>query len=344
MKRFYISSHAGVSGINKYSRDFYRLILQEKGYIQIDSSSKFSEIFSAIASKDYVHIELGIFQKKEIEILMRMIRANYRNITVTLHDAPLIKYPFHEFRFPLLNKFSKFYDIHWNNFAKLEPYVKKINRIYVLSRKGVATVKTTYHASNVHYLPHIVDTSEITTAKAINNNFIYFGFIGPNKGIEYSLKLHQRLLGEMPGGSDFYVVGKPLDGQKTFYDSLKSKYKQNVHYLGYVPDEDLKWIFQQATFALLPFRDYGFFYPSSGSILNSLKNGKVVFTNNVNTVPEIIEDGKNGFFLCGQLNRDAEIISKIAHNEVLINKVINTAHEYVIQNHSVEKVNQSFNE
>lgn len=344
MKRFYLSSHEGSSGINKYSRDFYRLILQEKEYIHIDSSSKYSEIFSAISSKDRVHIELGIFQKKEIEILMRMLKANYRNISVTLHDAPLIKYPFHEFKSSLLNKVSKFYDIHWNNFALLQPYVKKINRIHVLSRKGVATVKKIYHASDVYYLPHIIDTTEINETKTVNNNFIYFGFIGPNKGIEYSLKLHQRLLREMPGNTDFYVVGRPLDGQKSFYEFLKTKYKKNVHYLGYVPDEDINTIFQQATFALLPFRNYGFFYPSSGSILNSLKMGKVVFTNSVNTVPEIIEDGKNGFFLCGQLKRDAEIISKIAHNELLIKKIINTAHDYILQNHSVEKVNQLFNE
>lgn len=266
MKRFYISSHEGGSGINKYSLDFYRLILKEKGYIHIDSSSKYSEIFSAVSSRDYVHIELGIFQKKEIEILMRMIKANYRNIAVTLHDAPLIKYPFHEFKFPFLNKVSKFYDIHWNNFAKLQPFVKKINKIYVLSRKGVATVKNIYHASNVFYLPHIVDTAEIKEIKTINNNFIYFGFIGPNKGIEYSLKLHQRLLGEMPGNTEFYVAGKPLDGQKSFYESLKRKYIQNVHYLGYVPDEDINKIFQQATFALLPFLDYGFFiHPAAAS-------------------------------------------------------------------------------
>ena len=96
MKNFYISSKEGISGICKYSRDFYELILKDKGYIFIDSKQSISTILSLVSSKDHVHIELDIFQKKEIEILFLMLKANYRHVSVTLHDAPLIKYPFYD--------------------------------------------------------------------------------------------------------------------------------------------------------------------------------------------------------------------------------------------------------
>ena len=58
----------GESGIAKYSRDFYNLVLKEKGYRFVDSNESTITILSEITSIDHVHIEIGIFQKKEIEI------------------------------------------------------------------------------------------------------------------------------------------------------------------------------------------------------------------------------------------------------------------------------------
>src|SRR5258705_13906309 len=98
MRRFYISSKSGISGISKYSRDFYELVLKERGYIFMDSAESITTILSTISSRDHIHIEIGIFQKKEIEILFTMLKANYKNVAITLHDAPLIKYPFYEFK------------------------------------------------------------------------------------------------------------------------------------------------------------------------------------------------------------------------------------------------------
>ncbi len=342
MKRFYISSHYGPSGISKYSKDFYNLILKDLDYVHIDSSAHYSEIFSAVSSRDHVHIEIGIFQKKEIEILMRMIKAKYKNIAVTLHDAPLIKYPFYDFKIPLLNKVSKFYDLHWDNFATLIPYVSKIKRIYVLSHKGVAAVKSKYHTTNVQYLPHIVNPEEIITPEKVNKHFIFFGFIGPNKGIEYSLQLHEALLKKDEPDLQFYVAGTALGSQRKYYEALKEKYVQNVHYLGYVDDEVLTDVFNKATFAILPFKEYGFFHPFSGSILHSIKKGKLVLTNNVNTVPELIKNGKTGFYLSGQLNKDVNLIKSVFESGEAVKQVIKNAQDYVIHHHSATAVKHSF--
>jgi glycosyltransferase involved in cell wall biosynthesis len=338
MKRFYVSQQQGISGISKYSHDFYRLVLKERGYIYIDSARHYSEIFSAISSRDHVHIEIGVFQKKEIEILMRMIRAKYKNIAVTLHDAPLIKYPFYDFKIPLLNKASKFYDLHWDNFASLIPYAGKIKSIYVLSKKGAAAVKSKYHTSNVHYLPHIVDTAELKKPEALNKNFIFFGFIGPNKGIEYSLQLHEKLIQQGLSDLQFYVAGAPIGRQKRFYDTLRTRYSKNVHYLGYVPDESLNETFEQATIALLPFKEYGFFHPISGSILQSIKKGKLVVTNRVNTTSELIEEGRTGFFLSGNIQKDIQTLKNLLDNEETIRRVIEKGQNFLQQYHSPEVV------
>src|ERR1700741_4338580 len=148
MKKFYISSQMGNSGIAKYSRDFYRLILKDKGYVFIDSSNNPSAVLSMVSSRDHVHIELGIFQKNEIEILFRMLRSNYKNVAVPLHDAPLVKYPYHEFKNSFMNNLSKFYDIYVNGFGSVSPYVKKIKSIYVLARRDLKPGKRTYILDN----------------------------------------------------------------------------------------------------------------------------------------------------------------------------------------------------
>jgi glycosyltransferase involved in cell wall biosynthesis len=340
MKNFYLSSITGMSGICKYSRDFFELVLKPKGYQFIDSSEDTTTIMSAISSRDYVHIEIGIFQKKEIEILLLMLKANYKNVSVTLHDAPLVKYPFHEFKDPLLNGFSKLYDRYINNFSSAIPLVKKIKSIYVLSRKGEEAIKKRYHIDNVYYLPHIINISEITKPSLHNNNLLYFGFIGRNKGIEYALQLHKELINFYPD-VNFYVAGTALGKERKYYNFLKLKYNKNVHFLGYVPDEQLSQVFDKASFAIIMFKDYQFFWPFSGSILHSLKKGKIVLTNNVNTVSEVIDDGKNGFFLSGDPKKDIAIISNLFTNKPLLEKVQKEVVEYLINHHSVAQVSNS---
>jgi glycosyltransferase involved in cell wall biosynthesis len=342
MKYFYISSLNGLSGICKYSRDFYELILKDKGYIFMDSKENLTTVMSAVSSRDHVHIEIGLFQKEEITILFTMLNAGYGNVSVTLHDAPLVKYPFHEFENSFLNKVSKFYDKYIDRFRAVLPFLKKLKAIYVLSHKGADVIKRKYRLENVFFLPHIVDTGEVQKGEVKNSNFIYFGFIGRNKGIEYSLQLHQQLQIKRPE-INFYVVGKALGKERAFYKSLKAKYYKNVHYLGYVPENELNDVFSNATFAIHMFRDYRFFWPLSGSILYSLKKGKIVLTNKVNTIPEIINDRKNGFYLSGNLRKDSKILNEFIENRTLLEAVNNGAYSHLMQNHSAAAVIKKFN-
>ncbi|MBI3883737.1 MAG: glycosyltransferase, partial [Sphingobacteriales bacterium] len=202
-------------------------------------------------------------------------------------------------------------------------------------------IKNKYKVEHVYYLPHIIDSSEIKKAQNNSDNFIYLGFIGKNKGIEYSLRLHQQIIKTRPD-IQFYVIGKALGKEVTYHNYLKETYSINVHYLDYVPEEDLDEIFDKATFSLQLFNNYKFFWPVSGSILNSLKRGKILLTNKVNTIAEIIENGKNGFFLSGKLNEDMQLLTQLLNNKTLQNELSNEAHKNLLQNHSAIIVNKIF--
>lgn len=335
MKKYYISMTDGESGICKYSRDFYQLVLKQRDYIFVDSRTDAIDVLSLITSRDHVHFEIGIFQRAEIHLLLTMLRANYRNIAVTLHDAPLLKYPVSDFGNPILNNLSKFADIHLTRFRLAARYMNKINTVYVLSQKGVDLVKRTYDIDNVFHLPHVIDVGEIRQSPGLQRNFVYLGFIGRNKSIEYALKLHRELLKVDPN-IHFYLIGKALGDQERYRSKLEEKYNGNVHFMGYLPEDRVDEIFQNASFSLQPFRSYRFFAPFSGSILYNLKKGNIVFTSAVNTIPEVIDHGKNGFHLSGNLSGDSKMIGTILDNEPAIRAVRERAYTYLMENHTAE--------
>jgi glycosyltransferase involved in cell wall biosynthesis len=341
MKHFYISPKTERSDITKYAEDFYKLILQERGYIFIDSAETIPTILSTIASRDHVHIELGIHQRKETEILFTMLKANYKSVSVTLHSPPLLKYPFHEFHNPILNYLSKVYDRYADNFKASLPYLKKIKSIYVLTKEGQETIQRIHGINHVYYLPHIVDLSEAVTSEHSTNNFISFDFIGRNKQIRYSLQLHQQLISRFPE-IQFYVMGSSYNDENTFYNSLKENYKKNVQYLGVLPEDQLTAVFNQSSFAIILSENNRFYWPSGGSILESLKQGKILFTNKGNAVTSIVENEKNGYYLTGILKKDVERISSVIQNKPLKEKIKGHIHDYLLQNHSKEQVSKNF--
>jgi glycosyltransferase involved in cell wall biosynthesis len=337
MKYFYISSKTGTSGICKYSMDFYELVLKARGYMFIDSSENLSSIFTKVSSRDHVHIEIGIFQRKEIEILFLMLKAKYKNVCITLHDAPLLKYPINEFENKILTRLSKFYDRYIVGFKNVVPYIKQIKTIYVLSKKGLIETQKVYKTDNIRFMPHVINAIETEQEIQLNQNFLYFGFIGKNKGIEYSLKLHQTMIVKHPD-VQFYIIGTAIGNQIKYYNYLKATYKKNVHYFGYVKEDELLRIYEKASFAMILFKEYNFFYPISGSILYSLKKGKIILTNKVNSIAEIITDRKNGIFLTGDIKKDIAMLEELYNDVPLLRRIRQEGYVYLTQNHTSEKV------
>lgn len=341
MKKYYISKRDGESGICKYSADFYDLVLQQKGYIFLDSSTPISTIISQVYLTDEIHVETGIFLNDESKILFNLLNEGYINVSITVHDPPLIRFPFFKFKNGLLNNLSKVYDVYINKFRYQKKYLKKIKSIYVLTHKGKDIMKLKYKLENVFFLPHIVNKALVKKSEANNLNFIYLGFIGRNKGLEYSLKLHQQLQKTFPEMM-FYIVGKALGKQQSFYNELKETYKEQTCFTGYIDDQKLNELFTNSTFSLLPFNNYKFYTPFSGSILYALTMGTIVFTNKKNAIEEIVEEGKTGFFLSGNLSEDVVLVRQTIQDEILKNNIRSNAYETLINNYSTEAVSRHY--
>jgi glycosyltransferase involved in cell wall biosynthesis len=241
-----------------------------------------------------------------------------------------------------LKKISKFYDKNLNGIINQKPYFKKIKTIYVLSRKGLANMKSSFGLDNVYYLPHIAIPEMVSPFNGAENNFLHFGFIGKNKGIEYSLQLHQQILKKHPE-SHFYIAGKAMGSENTYLNQLKKKYRHNTHFLGYVEEERLNDVFSMAGFAIQGFNDYKFYWPVSGSILRCLQKGRIVLSNDANAVTEILNNGNNGFILTGNLANDAQMIDGLFSDNAKIDLMKNNIHSYLLDNHSPFVVKKHMN-
>ncbi|HMH22006.1 MAG TPA: glycosyltransferase [Puia sp.] len=341
MKKYYISSVKGNTAISRYSHDFYELVLRDKGYIFMDSSKSFTEILSAVASRDQVHIEIGSAQKKETELLFVMLKAKYKYVSVTLHDPPLI-FPFFEFRNPILNQLSRLYKRYINHSGSVDKYIGRIKSIYVVSRKSIDLVKRKYQVENVFYLPYIINPHEIEKNAGINNNFICFNPNGSKKEIAYCLKLHRRLIAHDPD-VNLYVTSISRAGDRTFFPPLDEKKENNIHYAE-SQDEDLfSEAGAKATFVFMPASQDADYRRLAGSnVLEGLKKGKIVFTNNRSVTPEYIQNGKNGFYLSGSLREDTETIRKILSDPSLLARIRKETYSYLIEHHSADEVSKQF--
>jgi hypothetical protein len=336
MKKFYIGSKDGNSAISRYSLDFYRLILQSRGYVFFDSSENMTTLLSAISSRDHVHIELGKAQKKEAEILFTMLKAEYNNIAITLHDAPRVRSSF-EVRNPFSRNTEKLYGRHGYSLNVLVPYLKRIRAIYVLSRKAFKQLERKYKTSNIHYLPHVLETPEPFGPAQVNSNIIYIHF-NDQHTLAYALKLHALLLKNHPG-SEFYIMNFSPGPQNEKTDLLLKKYTRNVHYLGYFDKASAHSVFEDAVFVMMLQKNHEHYSLFSESVLYSLTKGKILITDNRHLAPELIENGENGYFMSGNLEKDLGMLTRIVSDKTLADNMRKKIH-HQLQRHSPEEVSK----
>lgn len=313
MKHWHAASFGGISGISKYSSVFFDEVLFCRGYRQLDLDTiGLRAALNYISTEDVVHIEIGVNQRMGIDLMMALVSRRHCGIDVTLHDAPFLSWPLFRFKNPIINQLSKAVHLYLRNFGRGEGIVKRLRRIYTLSYRGRDAVMRRYKVANVYTMPLIVDTSQLVTpSDQKTQNMLFFGFIGAGKSLNYALELHSMVLAKFPK-SKFLVIGDAVDVKsKQYLANIRSRYSNNVEYLGFVPEATLQKCFDRAIISILPFANYRSIIPVSYSAISSMAMGKVVFTNPVNAIPELIQDGYNGVFLTGDLVEDSRRIVKL---------------------------------
>lgn len=296
--KYYICEIRSKSGIAHYAEDFYRCVMEKKGYILISPTIVTPHFLDGCGGETKFFIELGARQYAEKKALLLIQKKGFLNVGVTLHDPPFLTFPFFAFKCRLLNKISRGFDWYFNTFGVARSVLRKCEVIYVLSRCGEKLLLSRHGGLNVKYMPHLIPPDKIypEPLTGAEKNIMFFGFIGKGKGLDYALELHFEIMKHYPDVK-LHVVGEAVDYSGTEYlNDLRRRYKDNVYYHGYVSEDRLDELFVNVAHVFLPFYEYKYVSPVSGSVINSLRRGRIVWTNPVNSVAELVRDGENGVF------------------------------------------------
>jgi len=181
-------------------------------------------------------------------------------------------------------------------------------------------------SKKITILPHFIDYQTYKSKNEIGNYILFFGRLSEEKGLE----LLVRVMDKLPN-IKLKIVGR---GERE--TKLKNLIKQlkinNVELVGFREGESLKKLIYGCRFTILPSLWYEVF---GLSILESFASGKPVIASRIGGIPEVIEDGVNGF-LCEPGNKD-EFRNRILHlwNKKKLCKTLGrNARQWAIKNYN----------
>jgi glycosyltransferase involved in cell wall biosynthesis len=161
------------------------------------------------------------------------------------------------------------------------------------------------------HLPHFCDSSKFIPEYESDNYIVFFGRIDHRKGLQTLLNAMQQFK-----TLNLLILGEGPE-RNNLEDYIRTNNISNVTFLGHKDGEELISIVKRAKFCILPSESYETF---GNTILESFACGKTVIASRIGAIPELINDGENGYlFEPGNVD---DLVSKINllesnHNRIL---------------------------
>lgn len=207
----------------------------------------------------------------------------------TIHDLTLI-------RFKNLDKNKYVYAIEQTIFKFLIKNVAKRSKLIIAPSKYTKDDVVAY--TNVkpdkvivtHEAGTPLSNSKPKTVRALDGKefILYVGNSFPHKNLERLVRAFSVLKEKHP---DLHLA---LAGKREFfYEQLENNNRdvKNVHYLGFVPDEQLVWLYKHAQAYVFPSLSEGFGLPG----LEVMHHGVPLVSSNATCLPEIYGDAAHYF-------------------------------------------------
>lgn len=119
----------------------------------------------------------------------------------------------------------------------------------------VEILRGSYGAENVFLAPHGTFTQPPEPAPLPETPTIMtFGKFGTYKTVDHLIEAHQQLLTKNPD-IQLVIAGSDSPNAKGYLQSMRDKYQgaRNIHYTGYVAEEDVPKVFQGSTVVAFPY-------------------------------------------------------------------------------------------
>jgi len=167
--------------------------------------------------------------------------------------------------------------------------------------------------SSKHIIANGIQLESSYNPKTENSNeFIFVGQILENKGAQIAIKAFKKISDK---NAQLHIVGTG-----PYIETLKQivGVDKNIILHGFVEEKKLNSLLEQCSYFLLP----SLWYENFPLVLNEvMTKGLPVIASNIGGIPEIVEDGKNGFlFKPGDVDSLALIIQNIINGKYDIQK------------------------
>jgi glycosyltransferase involved in cell wall biosynthesis len=128
-------------------------------------------------------------------------------------------------------------------------------------------------------------------AELADKSFImYVGRMDPYKNIRRLIQAHQQLIKSQPN-LQLALPGAKDGNVQILEQWVKDQGFKNVHFLGFIPDDQLKWLFKNTRAYVFPSLSEGFGLPP----LEAMTHGAPVVSSNATCLPEVNKNGAHYF-------------------------------------------------
>ena len=173
-------------------------------------------------------------------------------------------------------------------------------------------IQNGFDASKITCIPTFTSSKTEIGKPQVGNYGLYFGRITEEKGVDTVVKAYEmmpeRLLKIM--GDDTTDEAVRLKGY------IEEKNIENIEFIGFKAGEELENVIKGARFTLIP----SIWYDNlPNTALESFQYSKPVIASNIGSLPELVEDGINGYlFEPGNVYALINAVEKMDNNEVVI--------------------------
>ncbi len=286
-------------------RNQYTVFLDSAGYRDFHLTGPFraEEVFTSQSVSEAASSE----SRRSVFDLLRMSRA------VAAHELDLFFFPSVYSYFPLLRRVPTILGIH-DTIADRNPQfafgswrqelfwrgkvclaIDQSNMILTVSEYSKRCVREVFHvpSSSVRVLYEAASPifRKLDLEAPTERYALYVGGISPNKNLQTLIRAFAKLRARQSGVKLMLVGDYQSDGFKGCYRDLKSLtaalgVDAEVVFTGYVPDDELCRLYNQASLFVMPSFDEGFGLPA----LEAMACGAPVVVSSGNSLEEVVAD------------------------------------------------------
>lgn len=188
-------------------------------------------------------------------------------------------------------------------------------------------VQAGFKSEKIHHVPTFIDASKLQPQYG-GDYVLYYGRLAEEKGVLSLIKAFEQL----PSDLTLKIVG---EDQSDYGMALKKYVAQNkigsVEFLGFKSGTELEAIIKNAKLVVVP----SIWYENMPNVaLESFAYGKPVIASNIGSMPEVVEDGVNGYLFEPNNSDDLALKIQLLNNDAKIAAMGMKAREIVVRQYN----------